>query len=84
MRPVHLYATVTARQRQHLLAAVHGRWRVVVRIIMILLSAQGFSPARSPICCTTTRTPCAGGSAAERVQRQLDALGHLARVSEIP
>jgi transposase len=46
MRPVHLYAAVTARQKQQLLDAVHGRWRVAMRIIMILLSAQGFSPAQ--------------------------------------
>jgi transposase len=46
MRPVHLYATITTRQRRQLLEAVHGRWRVAVRIIMILLSAQGFSPAQ--------------------------------------
>src|SRR5438874_1862937 len=45
MRPVHLYATVTARQRAQLLDAVHGRWRVAARVIMILLSTQGFSPA---------------------------------------
>lgn len=45
MRPVHLYATVTPRQRHQLLDAVHGRWRMAARIIMILLSAQGFTPA---------------------------------------
>lgn len=64
MRPVHLYATVTTRQQRQLLNAVHGRWRVAVRIIMILLSAQGSAPPRSLVCCTTTRTPCAAGSAA--------------------
>ena len=42
MHPVHLYATVTPRQQ--LLAAMHSPWRVIARIIMILLSAQGFSP----------------------------------------
>lgn len=46
MRPVHLYATVTPRQRRQLLDAVHGRWRVAVRIIMILLSTQGFTPTQ--------------------------------------
>jgi transposase len=46
MRPVQLYAAVTARQHQQLLDAAHGRWRVAVRIIMILLSTQGFSPAQ--------------------------------------
>jgi transposase len=45
MRPVHLYAAVTPRQQRQLLDAVHGRWRVAVRIVMILLSTQGFSPA---------------------------------------
>jgi transposase len=45
MRPAHLYAAVTAGQHQQLLEAVHGRWRVAVRIVMILLSAQGWSPA---------------------------------------
>lgn len=45
MRPVHLYAAVTTREHQQLLDIVHGRWRVAVRIIMILLSAQGFAPA---------------------------------------
>jgi hypothetical protein len=46
MRPVHLYATITTHQQQQLLDAVHGRWRVAVRIIMILLSAHGFSPTQ--------------------------------------
>jgi transposase len=45
MRPVHLYAAVTPRQQRQLLDAVHGRWRVAVRIIMILLSTQGLSAA---------------------------------------
>lgn len=45
MRPVHLYADPTPRQHRQLLDAVHGRWRVAVRIIMILLSTQGLSPA---------------------------------------
>jgi hypothetical protein len=50
MRPAHLHAVVTARQRQQLFDAVHGRWRVAVRIIMILPSAHGFSRLRSPDC----------------------------------
>lgn len=45
MRPVHLYAEVSPRQHCHLLEALHGRWRVAVRLVMILLSCQGFSAA---------------------------------------
>jgi transposase len=38
-----VYATVHAEIHADLLAALHGRWRVTTRILMILLSAQGWS-----------------------------------------
>lgn len=45
MRPPHVYATVAADAHPDLLAALHGRWRVATRLVMILLSARGWSPA---------------------------------------
>jgi transposase len=45
LRPPHVYATVHAGAHPDLLAALHGRWRVATRLVMILLSARGWSPA---------------------------------------
>jgi transposase len=42
----HLYATVDADAHPDLLAALHGRWRVATRLVMILLSARGFHAAQ--------------------------------------
>jgi transposase len=43
MRPVHIYARTTPRQHQHLLDQLRGRYRLAVRIMMILLSTNGIS-----------------------------------------
>lgn len=45
MRPVHVFARVTSRQRQLLRDQVRGRYRVAARMMMILLSDHGMSPA---------------------------------------
>jgi transposase len=45
LRPPCVYATVPADAHPDLLAALHGRWRVATRLVMILLSARGWSPA---------------------------------------
>jgi transposase len=45
MRPPCVYATVPAGAHPDLLAALHGRWRVAARLVMILLSARGWSAA---------------------------------------
>jgi len=45
MRPPQTYANITDRQYQQLLDALHQQWRVAVRAVMILLSADGMDPA---------------------------------------
>jgi transposase-like protein len=46
LRPPCIYATVPADAHPDLLAALHGRWRVAARLVMILLSARGFHAAQ--------------------------------------
>ena len=46
MRPPQVYATVAADAHPDLLAALHGRWRVATRLVMILLSARGWDAAQ--------------------------------------
>jgi transposase len=41
-----VYATVPAAAHPDLLAALHGRWRVGARLVMILLSARGWDAAQ--------------------------------------
>lgn len=43
MRPCHVYARVSPRQQPHLSQLLRGQYRVAVRIMMILLSANGAS-----------------------------------------
>ncbi|MEC3982851.1 IS630 family transposase, partial [Amycolatopsis sp. H20-H5] len=43
MRPAHIYATLTPAQHHDLITALHGRWRIAARIVMIVLSASGMS-----------------------------------------
>ena len=43
MRPAHIYATLTPAQHHDLITALHGRWRIAARIVMVLLSASGMS-----------------------------------------
>ncbi|TDC64382.1 helix-turn-helix domain-containing protein [Micromonospora sp. KC207] len=45
MRPAQTYANLTDAQYQQLLTALHQQWRVAVRAVMILLSADGMPPA---------------------------------------
>jgi transposase len=46
LRPPCVYATVDADAHPDLLAALHGRWRVATRLLMILLSARGWDAAQ--------------------------------------
>jgi transposase len=46
LRPPRVYATVDADAHPDLLAALHGRWRVATRLVMILLSAHGWDAAQ--------------------------------------
>ncbi len=46
MRPPCVHATVPADAHPDLLAALHGRWRVGARLVMIVLSARGFHAAQ--------------------------------------
>lgn len=41
MRPAHVYANLPDEQYHELVAALHQRWRVATRAVMILLSAGG-------------------------------------------
>ncbi|WP_157548073.1 IS630 family transposase [Micromonospora sp. ATCC 39149] len=45
MRPAQTYANPTDAEYQQLLTALHHQWRVAMRTVMILLSADGMSPA---------------------------------------
>jgi transposase len=43
MRPAHIYANLTPAQHHDLITALHGRWRIAARIVMIVLSASGMN-----------------------------------------
>ncbi|WP_309111978.1 IS630 family transposase [Saccharothrix sp.] len=43
MRPAHVYADLTPCQHHELVTALHRRWRVAARIVIVLLSASGMS-----------------------------------------
>jgi DDE superfamily endonuclease/homeodomain-containing protein len=43
MRPAHIYANLTPAQHNDLITALHGRWRIAARIVMIVLSASGMN-----------------------------------------
>ena len=45
MRPAHVYATVPAGSHLDLLGLLHGPHRIACRLVMILLSQQGWTPA---------------------------------------
>ena len=45
MRPVCVFADVPACVRAQIIDLLHGRWRTATRLIMVVLSAAGFSPA---------------------------------------
>ena len=43
MRPAHRYAVLTERQHTELITALQGPWRTATRMVMIVLSAAGWS-----------------------------------------
>ncbi|NMO55723.1 IS630 family transposase [Actinoplanes sp. TBRC 11911] len=43
MRPAHIYASMSEQQHTELINALHGPWRNATRIMMVVLSAAGFS-----------------------------------------
>jgi transposase len=43
MRPAHVYASMSAAQHTELITALHGPWRNATRIMMVVLSAAGWS-----------------------------------------
>jgi hypothetical protein len=43
MRPAHVYASMSNEQHTELIAALHGPWRNATRIMMVVLSAAGWS-----------------------------------------
>jgi transposase len=45
MRPAHVYARMSAEQHTELITALHGPWRTATRIVMVVLSTAGWSPA---------------------------------------
>ena len=45
MRPVCVFADVPACARAQIMDLLHGRWRTATRLIMVVLSAAGMSPA---------------------------------------
>jgi transposase len=45
LRPVTVYANPTDHARTQLLRLLHGPWRVATRMLMILLSLHGWTPA---------------------------------------
>ena len=45
MRPACVFTDVPAGARTEIMALLHGRWRPATRLIMVVLSTAGFSPA---------------------------------------
>jgi transposase len=45
MRPVCVFADVPVGAQAQIMDLLHGRWRTATRLIMVVLSAAGFSPA---------------------------------------
>jgi hypothetical protein len=45
MRPVCVFTDVPACARVQIMDLLHGRWRTATRLIMVVLSAAGMSPA---------------------------------------
>ena len=43
MRPAHVYASMSEQQHTELITALHGPWRNATRIMMVVLSAAGWS-----------------------------------------
>jgi transposase len=45
MRPACVFADIPVGVRAQIMHLLHGRWRTATRLIMVVLSAAGFSPA---------------------------------------
>jgi len=43
MRPAHVYARMSAEQYTELITALHGPWRTATRMVIVVLSASGWS-----------------------------------------
>jgi transposase len=43
MRPAHVYARMSAEQHTELMTALHGPWRTATRMLIVVLSAAGWS-----------------------------------------
>ena len=43
MRPAHVYARMSAEQHTELITALHGPWRTATRMVIVVLSAAGWS-----------------------------------------
>lgn len=43
MRPAHVYASMSEQQHTELITALHGPWRNATRIVMVVLSAAGWT-----------------------------------------
>jgi DNA-binding transcriptional ArsR family regulator len=45
MRPVCVFTDVPVHARAQIMALLHGPWRTATRLLMVMLSADGMSPA---------------------------------------
>jgi transposase len=43
MRPAHVYASMSAQQHTELITALHGQWRTATRMVIVVLSAAGWT-----------------------------------------
>jgi len=43
MRPAHVYANMSAQQHTELITALHGQWRTATRMVIVVLSAAGWT-----------------------------------------
>ena len=46
MRPVCVFAETPSSARAQIMHLLHGRWRTATRLIMVILSTAGMSPAQ--------------------------------------
>jgi hypothetical protein len=46
MRPVCVFAEVPSSVRAQIMDLLHGRWRTATRLMMVVLSTAGISPAQ--------------------------------------
>ena len=43
MRPAHVYASMSEQQHTELITALHGQWRTATRMVIVVLSAAGWT-----------------------------------------